>query len=309
MGFYADTPIPELYRWFADETAATSPVWERMSLWVAEQSRLVDRLEALEGETRQPNRFLAALRFLGGPIVPGPALEVWLDEHWAEAEHVIRTRITQTNEPGRLRAIAPLLATLPQPLALLELGASAGLCLLPDLLAPQPGLEVAARLGLDRNPLDAADPETRRWLAALVWPGEDEREARLHAALEVAAETRPTIRRADLTDDVESWLPTVVEEVRAEAPESTPVVLHSTTLGYLPRARRARVVDAIRASGARWVSFEPDGVVPGVPRGEQTLGPAPASGAFVLALDGLPVAWSQAHGGWVRWREGGPVRP
>lgn len=307
MGFFADTSIPELYRWFADETAATSPVWERMSHWVATQPRLVDRLEGLEGEARQPNRFLAALRFLGGPIVPGPDLESWLDEHWWAVERVIRTRITQTNEPGRLRAIAPLLATLPQPLSLLELGASAGLCLLPELLAPQPGLEVAARLGVDRNPLDAADPDTRRWLASLVWPGEDEREARLRAALEVAAENRPAIRLADLTDDVESWLPTLVEELRTEAPQATPVILHSTTLGYLPRAQREPVVRAIRASDARWVSFEPDGVVPGIPRGEQSLGPAPASGAFVLALDAEPVAWCQAHGGWVRWREGQPA--
>ncbi len=36
---------------------------------------------------------------------------------------------TQTNEPGRCAVLLPLLAALPQPLALLEVGASAGLCL------------------------------------------------------------------------------------------------------------------------------------------------------------------------------------
>jgi hypothetical protein len=39
---------------------------------------------------------------------------------------------TQTNEPGRCAALLPMLARLPEPLALPEVGASAGLCLLPD---------------------------------------------------------------------------------------------------------------------------------------------------------------------------------
>ncbi len=42
------------------------------------------------------------------------------------------TRSTQTSEPGRCATLLLLLARLPQPLALLEVGASAGLCLLPD---------------------------------------------------------------------------------------------------------------------------------------------------------------------------------
>jgi hypothetical protein len=42
-------------------------------------------------------------------------------------------RRTQTNEAARCATLLPLLALLPQPLALLEVGASAGLCLLPDL--------------------------------------------------------------------------------------------------------------------------------------------------------------------------------
>ena len=41
-------------------------------------------------------------------------------------------RRTQTNEAGRCATLLPVLARLPQPLALLEVGASAGLCLLPD---------------------------------------------------------------------------------------------------------------------------------------------------------------------------------
>ena len=58
-----------------------------------------------------------------------------LGERRAEVEAVMLERRTQTNEPARCALLLPLLAALPQPLALLEVGASAGLCLLPDRYA------------------------------------------------------------------------------------------------------------------------------------------------------------------------------
>src|SRR5260370_37467954 len=45
---------------------------------------------------------------------------------------VMLTRTTQTNEPGRCATLLPALAQIEGPLALIEVGASAGLCLLPD---------------------------------------------------------------------------------------------------------------------------------------------------------------------------------
>ena len=50
----------------------------------------------------------------------------------AQIREVMLSHTTQTNEPARCAVLLPLLAQLPQPLALLEVGASAGLCLLPD---------------------------------------------------------------------------------------------------------------------------------------------------------------------------------
>ena len=43
--------------------------------------------------------------------------------------------------------------------------------------------EVAWRGGIDLNPLDAADPETCRWLLTLVWPEHQDRRARLELSL------------------------------------------------------------------------------------------------------------------------------
>ncbi|MGO0576000.1 DUF2332 domain-containing protein [Ornithinimicrobium panacihumi] len=315
---YLETePIGPLYEWFADETAVTSPTWERLCRWIAATPAVQDRLATLPGMARQPNRFLAAIRYLGGPTAPGPAFLAWLEQEWPRIEQVVRTRITQTNEPGRTAVTAPLLAALPQPVALLELGASAGLCLLPDrysaagltfpsaVTGTPPGdaaeMRVAARLGVDLNPLDVADPDTRRWLRALVWPEEEDRETRLRAALEIAALDPPEVRRADLTQEPHQVVGTLVDELRQTAPDATPVVLHSAFLAYLGESDRQAVCEAIRASGARWVSMEGIRVVTEVEARLDRIGDPPDPTAFVLALDGEPVGWAQAHGRWVRW--------
>lgn len=344
--FLEREPIAGLYEWFADETAPTSPVWERLCRWVARTPEVNARLDALPGQARQPNRFLGAVRFLGGPTEPGPAFVAWLDQAWPQVEEVVLTRTTQTNEPGRCAVIAPLLASLPQPVALLELGASAGLCLLPDrygyrfhraegmpqladaggpsrvshgsaagpdapvlesaVVGEAPGdpatVRVVGRLGIDLNPLDVRDADTRRWLRALVWPGEEDREERLAAALDVAAADPPPLRRADLPDDPATLVGETVAELAAAYPGATVVVQHSAALAYLDRSARSAAVAAIRGSGARWISMEGMAVVPGITEMvEPVLGPPPGGTPFVLSLDGVPQAWVQAHGRWAAW--------
>jgi hypothetical protein len=119
-------------------------------------------------------------------------------------------RTVQTNETSR--AIAWLWPAAlagasggARPIAIADVGASAGLNLVADAL-PAPwtdedgapievarGVHAVARVGLDPAPLDALAEEDARWLRACVWPGEREREARLLAALDAfrAARTRP----------------------------------------------------------------------------------------------------------------------
>lgn len=294
---YAAMPIDELYRWFAGEADPTSPTWGDLCRWVADTPELLARLDALPGTKRQPNLFLGAIRYLDGPLVGGPGFLAWVEQNGDAVERLILSRSTQTNEPGRCAVLAPVLASLPQPVVLGELGASAGLCLLPDRYPwlDAPGLVVADRWGLDANPLDASDPDDARWLRALVWPGEDAREARLVAALAVAAEDALEVVRGVLPDDLGWFLAETVR--RAEAAGATPVVFHSATLAYLARADRDAVVAEIRASGVRWVSFEGPTVV------TELRGRVPDDGRphFVLALDGEPVARCSPHGAWVDW--------
>lgn len=81
---------------------------------------------------RQPNLLLAAVRYLYGIQPDYRSFRSVVLENQAVVGDLLGRRRTQTNEPGRCAVLLPFLAQLPQPLALLEVGAAAGLCLLPD---------------------------------------------------------------------------------------------------------------------------------------------------------------------------------
>jgi hypothetical protein len=62
----------------------------------------------------------------------GREMEEIVHIHGSRIKGVMLSRTTQTNEPARCAVLLPVLAGLGEPLALLEVGASAGLCLMPD---------------------------------------------------------------------------------------------------------------------------------------------------------------------------------
>jgi hypothetical protein len=322
--YWETASIPELYEWFATEAEPSSPAWGRVGHQVASTPSIALKLDTLPPAARQPNLFFGALKFLGGPLDADPSLPEWVDAHWPRIEQLVTTRFTQTNEVGRCAVIAPVLASLPQPIALIEVGMSAGLGLFPDLYgyswtlddgtvvtggAPGPvtiecrvsgaGLplvlpDITWRAGIDRNPLDPADHDDAAWLRALVWPGEEAREHRLAAALRLVAGQDVLRVAGDITDA----LPAVV----AAAPRgATVVVVHSATLAYLPRDARERHLALVSKLGVHCVTNEGVKVVPAVrealPAGF-TDDPRPC---FVLALDGVPLARVGSHGQWLEW--------
>ena len=322
--YWESADIPQLYEWFATEAETSSPAWARVARQVAATPSIAALLDDLPPVARQPNLFLSALKFLGGPLDADPSLPGWVASHWPQIEELATTRFTQTNEVGRCAVIAPVLAALPQPIALIEVGMSAGLGLFPDLYdyrwtlddgtvvtggAPSEvtiecrvsgtGLplalpEIAWRAGIDRNPLDPADHGDAAWLRALVWPGEEAREQRLAAALRTVAD-KDVLRVAG---DITAALPAVV----AAAPRGTTVVVvHSATLAYLPREARERHLALLDKLGVHWVTNEGVKVVAPVrdalPEGF-TDDPRPS---FVLALDGVPLARVGSHGQWLEW--------
>jgi hypothetical protein len=271
-------------------------------------------LETVPEPKRQPNLLLAVVRLLGGPVDDPAAFRDFTVSNWPAVEAELRTRATQTNEVGRCALLLPVLATLPQPLALLEVGAAAGLGLYPDRYsyrygdcrigasgpvldcalvgtAPPTRLpEVVWRAGLDLNPLDVTDPADVTWLEALIWPEHHHRRDRLRAAAAIASADPPKLVRGDLVDDLRS--------LAAQAPgDATLIVYHTSVLYQVPAARRAAFVELVRQLPGRWISVEAPDVLPyrGLPD------PPDRALHNVLALDGAPLAWTRGHGQAMSW--------
>jgi hypothetical protein len=323
-----DSPPHEMYREFGEHETGDSPCFREWALGVADDAEVLSLVQSLPPLKRQPNLVFAAARWHGAVIGPYDALRQVLLGRWPDIEATVMRRATQTNEVGRCATLLPVLASLPGPLALLEVGCSAGLCLLPDRYSyrftgpagrvaldpvdgPSPVMldcvlegdvplphrlpEISWRGGLDLNPLDVRDDDAMAWLQMLVWPEHDDRRARLAAAVELAREDPPVLVRGDLLTD----LPALVEQVPGDA---TLVVFHSAVLAYLSEGDRHRFAEAMTARRGHWISNEGPQVVPVIDPPPAAPPSSAVNGAtFLLALDGAPVAWTHGHGRAVRW--------
>lgn len=70
-------------------------------------------------------------------------------------------------------------------------------------------------------------------------------------------------------------------------------------LAYVPSMEdRQAFGRAVTAVGGRWIANEAPTVLPDIAAAAG--GPAP-HGKFLLSLDGRPVAWTDPHGGSIRW--------
>lgn len=323
-GGVGDAPsTAERYQHFAKaEAHGRSPLYESLSEGVAGDPELLALLDSLPSVKRQPNLVLAVVQFLYGTQVDYPTFRAAVIDHRDEVTAHLMVRRNQVNEVGRCAVLLPALARLPQPLALIEVGAAAGLCLLLDrysydygghrlgdgaelLLScrpigpvplPKAMPAVAWRAGVDLAPLDVDDRTDRAWLEALVWPEQPERLDRLRAAMEIARVDPPMILRANLLDGL--------AELAAGAPsDSTLVVFHSAALGYLSEDEHAEFAGEVARLGAIWLSNEGPGVLPGL---AHPLPPSSLAGTshFVLTRNGIdPLALAHPHGDWLAWAE------
>jgi hypothetical protein len=126
--------ISRRYHHFADKEArGRSRLYEHWGRAIAIDPAMLAFLATLPEPKRQPNLLFAAARRLAGTVPDTYAdLRTVVLEHTDALVALMLARRTQTNEPARCATLLPVLAALPQPLALLEVGASAGLTLLPD---------------------------------------------------------------------------------------------------------------------------------------------------------------------------------
>jgi hypothetical protein len=330
MSGQAEQETADEYREFAaHEAGGRSALYVRLGTGVADDPEVLGLLAGLPAGKRQPQLLLAAVRYLAGVQASYAGFRAVVLDRRAELAAIMLARRVQTNEPARCATLLPALAALPQPLALLEVGASAGLCLLPDRygydygtrrIAGQPGapvlscrcqgpvplpaqpVEVAWRAGIDVHPLDVTDPDDVRWLSCLVWPDEGDRAGRLAAAIDVARRDPPRVVRGDLVDRLAGT-------ASGAPPGATLVVFHSSVLAYVSPARRQAFARAVAGLGAVWLAQESPAVMSSLPDFSRTppTSPAPFTAppggmTYVLTRDGRdPLAYADGHGTWISW--------
>jgi hypothetical protein len=372
-----ELPLPDHFRGFAAvverDGGTTYPAICRA---VADEPEVLALLDAAPLQQRRPLLLLAAVHslLLAGsdhPLAayydtvatvrgvafdppPGDVGGVFGDfcqANRGDLAELIATRTTQTNEVGRCTGLLPGFCHIAaqyggrQPLALLDLGTSAGLNLLFDNYAyryrsaagddsleagavgsgveldcearddlsqlPDLGLpEVADRVGLDLSPLDPRGADDARWLLACQWPDNPVRFGRLRAALDnVAASAAPLrLERGDMVSD----LAQVASTVAGDGPL---VVFHTWVAAYLEPERQADLAAAVRALGdARPVHHlyaETPFETPGLPTPPSPVtreGPDLATALVHIGPDGAAtrLADTHPHGYWIRWW---PTRP
>jgi hypothetical protein len=230
----------------------------------------------------------------------------------------------QTNEVGRSGALMAGLmvaaSRLQMPIDLLEIGASAGLNLNLDRfhydlggLAVGPAdakvrlqpewrgdapsgawPQIVSRVGVDQNPLDVQDEAVVDRLLAYCWPDQEERLARLDAAIQLARTFPPDIEPGDAADWIEAKLTEPQTEGQAR------IVMHSVFWQYVCAPSQQRISAALEKAGEQakierplaWLSFEPD---PG------TLGPMQLRLTLWPSGEKLHLAICHPHGSTIHW--------
>jgi hypothetical protein len=229
---------------------------------------------------------------VGGTVELGLAPRLFLEALAKHRDAVLEhlDRPVQTNEVSRCAGLVGGFLVVAQetrmPLAVLEVGASAGLNLRFDRYRYAAGdaswgdprsavrfedvfdgsatppldveLSVVERRGCDRNPLDPRAEEDRLTLMSFVWPDQDRRFGLLRGALEIAARDTLAVERATATE----WTERVLAERRSGV---ATVLFHSVVVQYLGADEATAFHDAITAAGRRatadaplaWLFLEP----------------------------------------------------
>ncbi|MBL8682439.1 MAG: DUF2332 family protein [Myxococcales bacterium] len=163
-----------------------------------------------------------------------------------------------------------------RPVALVDVGASAGLNLVADQLprvwrdsadvavptAHRPS--VIARLGLEPRPLDVRREDDVRWLHACLWPGETDRRARLDAAIRAMlvaykSGAGPAIERTNASTAAAR----IATLERTLPPDAVIFAYQTLVAGYLPpeeaeayRDTMSALVESLPQGRVAWLEME-----------------------------------------------------
>lgn len=311
---------------------ASSAFGRRIAAWPADSLwpdlmplRCCAALNTLVRRGRAP-----ALAAFYPPNAPGDDEPFWnaivmtIADHDAEMTAFLDSP-PQTNEVVRSAVLLGGFLTIAQavdrPLALYELGASAGLNLLFDRYAYDLGdnrkwgdanapvriasawsgaaptldtpLKIAAREAVDLRPVDARSSDDRERMLAYIWPEQTERLRRIEPALDMVAKSDLRVEPGDAL----AWL----KNIMAGPPQEgvCRVVFHSVFFQYLPPdlrgALREKIVEigekATAAAPFAWLSME---------AGEDRMS-CELRGTIWPGAERRKLADVDWHGRWAKW--------
>jgi hypothetical protein len=343
-----------MWAWFATHCHDYSPLYERISAAVADDPQLLDWVRSAPTDAHLPPALLAAVHYLvlespDLPLAdvyagrsdadPAPLFLQMCRDRSEDVMRLLRTRHIQTNDCGRSALIGPgltwLAARVAAPVALVDVGASAGLNLLCDryridygpagatgpvdspvhiacrVAGGQPPIAGAlpplvSRIGIDRSPIDLSHPDDARWLLACVWPDTGRLE-RTAASIQLAQGEPPQVIAGDGNDA----LPGALSRL---APEAAAVIVTTWAFAYFSLDDRERFVRILEAEShsrtIAWLSAEGLGTVaaladaPGAADADASAG-ADVLGAAIFERGAARwelLALVQEHGAWIDWR-------
>ncbi|MBS2968286.1 DUF2332 domain-containing protein [Metabacillus sp. KIGAM252] len=278
----------------ANECKGSSRLYEILSKEMAQDRELLElSLKARAGQPL-PNLFFGAVHYL---LLKGtdnrlseiyqnsvneeswfPAFKEFCQEHKDEIVFLLKTKLVQTNEVRRCAYLFPVFQYIYEltnkPLALLEIGTSAGLQLLWDQYAYSYGTEdvygnpssdfqiqsewignkepplkkyvppVSVRMGFDLNIVDVKDQEEYLWMKALIWPEHKERLAMFERAASLAGSQPVQFFEGDGT----ALLASAAEAVPAD---SVICVFHTHVANQMPDEAIERLLSSIQEIGRR----------------------------------------------------------
>jgi hypothetical protein len=338
--------VSDSFEWFADWADGVSPLYERLARASATDEELLDIAgEASDGQP-PPNLLFGAVHALllegrahrlaafyptctERPVQPDeddpfePFREFCLDNE-DDIREMVASRRVQTNEVGRSAVLFPSFKYVAEQtddtsLAVIEIGASAGLNLLwdqfryeydgmgtfgemespvtiqsgvrgntnPPVWATTPPVE--NRVGIDINPLDVTDDSDARWLRALVIPDQYERFERLDDAIELANTAPPRLVAGDALD--------VLPDVLSQIPPDRTVVVFSTLVLYQLDESDIEALETLLEEQSEkrpihWLSNDP--ITDQTP-------PTYRHVSFENGTESRQLAEFKAHGEWIRW--------
>ncbi|MGX9135908.1 DUF2332 domain-containing protein [Rummeliibacillus sp. JY-2-4R] len=250
--------ITEIFQRFAkNECENSSELYETLSYHIAEDSELIELATHIPEGQPVPNLFFAATQYLlsdahhdlkkyyasftENPLPANSAFPYFKEfvlSNQEKLKQLFQSKLVQTNEVRRCAYLYPMFADIYEkhqmPLALIEIGTSAGLQLgveqyhyvynekiqagnpdslltiysqnrgkvLPTSIFNIP--VVQTRIGMDLNPIDLKNEEELKWLHALIWPEHHERKELLNKAATIIKNLDIQFVSGDAVKQIES---------------------------------------------------------------------------------------------------------